>query len=413
MSDTSWIIGAQLSTSHTALELLPAERVEAIIDAALNHVPLKIIVVGAREAPQIFSTVCEMSRKHGYQSYLWYNLLSDVKGCDVAELVVDWRGQPSTGWGTWNGDDGAAEETFKFICPNNPSARAKTLGQLEYLVTRYPFDGVFLDKCRFPSPANGMTELFSCFCTHCHRAAALRGLDLHEVAAMLNGGFLADQLRADGSAIPAEASWNDRLIAGSSLLDRFMKFRADCVTGLIIEARKLTQRLGRVLALDLFTAGLAPIVGQDYTALSRLSSWMKPMTYRKALGPASLRLEIPALVDGLSKFTNSPIAMIESWAARNIPTFAEGTLGTIRDDGVPVPLIAAEIAAAVRQMRGTPVYAGIETLSYPGVIDVDAPMVRQLVRAAHSSGASGVIASWDLVYTPEENLLALRGDARR
>lgn len=49
---------------------------------------------------------------------------------------------------------------------------------------------------------------------------------------------------------------------------------------------------------------------------------------------------------------------------------------------MPVPLIAVEIAAAVRQMHGTPVYAGIETLSYPGVIDVDAPMVRQLVHGA-------------------------------
>ena len=39
-------------------------------------------------------------------------------------------------------------------------------------MTAYPFDGVFLDKIRFPSIANGLQDLFSCFCPFCAQKAA-------------------------------------------------------------------------------------------------------------------------------------------------------------------------------------------------------------------------------------------------
>ena len=62
----------------------------------------------------------------------------------------------------------------------------------------------------------------------------------------------------------------------------------------------MASRLGRKVSLDLFSPGLASVVGQDYRALSRYSVWAKPMTYRVAMGPAGLRLEIPALVEGVA-----------------------------------------------------------------------------------------------------------------
>ena len=92
-------IGAQLSTSHTALRSLPAARIAAILDTALAT--LDIVAAGTREAGEVFALVCEFGRERGYSSYLWYNLLSDVVGSEPSELVVDFEGRPSSGWGTW------------------------------------------------------------------------------------------------------------------------------------------------------------------------------------------------------------------------------------------------------------------------------------------------------------------------
>ena len=68
------------------------------------------------------------------------------------------------------------------------------------------------------------------------------------------------------------------------LLARFLRFRADSVTGLVAEIAEEASRLGRKVSLDLFSPGLAMLVGQDYRRLSRHCMWAKPMTYRIAEG---------------------------------------------------------------------------------------------------------------------------------
>jgi hypothetical protein len=35
------------------------------------------------------------------------------------------------------------EETFRFVCPNNPAVREKTVRRLHELLARYDFAGVF------------------------------------------------------------------------------------------------------------------------------------------------------------------------------------------------------------------------------------------------------------------------------
>ena len=42
-----------------------------------------------------------------------------------SDLVVNWRGERSRGWGGWAEKGGEVEETFRFVCPNNPAVREK------------------------------------------------------------------------------------------------------------------------------------------------------------------------------------------------------------------------------------------------------------------------------------------------
>jgi hypothetical protein len=95
-------------------------------------------------------------------------------------------------------------ETFRFVCPNNPASRRKTIRRLRELLGRYSVAGVFLDKIRFPSPANGLDEVFSCFCDHCRRAAKAVDLDLDAVIKVLEDLAINPDISAaqpgDGSA---------------------------------------------------------------------------------------------------------------------------------------------------------------------------------------------------------------------
>ena len=59
-------------------------------------------------------------------------------------------------------------------------------------------------------------------------------------------------------------------------------------------------------------------------------------------------------------------------------------------------------------MRGTPVYFGLECVSFPGVIDVKPDQAAALLDAAFDSGADGAVLSWDLMHMPADNLKAMR-----
>jgi hypothetical protein len=64
--------------------------------------------------------------------------------------------------------------------------------------------------------------------------------------------------------------------------------------------------------------------------------------------------------------------------------------------------------ASVRKMAGTPVYFGLECVSFPGVIDVRPEQAAALVRAGMNAGGDGAVLSWDLMHLPNENLRAMR-----
>ena len=169
----------------------------------------------------------------------------------------------------------------------------------------------------------------------------------------------------------------------------------------------MASHLGRKVSLDLFSPGLASVVGQDYRALSRYSVWAKPMTYRVAMGPAGLRLEIPALVEGVAAMFDLSESSISDWAAVHVPGFDSDTLRLTRESAVPLSMMTSEIAEAVRSMRPVPVYFGLELVSHPGVIEITPALVNDMVRAGRKARAAGTIISWDLMHAPVNGLEAL------
>jgi hypothetical protein len=181
----------------------------------------------------------------------------------------------------------------------------------------------------------------------------------------------------------------------------------DSVTGLVGEAAAVAARLGRLVALDLFSPGLAALVGQDYRALARHAAWAKPMTYRVALGPAGLRLEVPALIEGVARMGGLDEAAISRWATRHVQGFDGETLRVTRETAVPFPIIQAEIAAAVATMAPKPVYFGLELVRHPGVIEITPAHVREMVQAGRAANAAGLIISWDVMHAPMDGVHAL------
>jgi len=406
----SWKLGAQVSTSHSSRDSFDPLRMVETVRRAQETIDLDFLIVGFREAPEVFRAFCG-SRRPVDDAALWYGAFSDIEGMEDSDLVVNWRGERSRGWGGWAEKGGEVEETFRFICPNNPAARTKTVERLRELLDRYAFAGVFLDKIRFPSPANGVDEMLSCFCGHCRDAAKSVDLDLDAVVKILA------ERAIDPGASPGETDggegphWLRALCAASPILLRFLRFRADSVAALVDELAEQARGRGRKVSLDLFSPCLAELVGQRYGSLKRRCDWAKPMTYRLAQGPAGLRLEIPALIEGIASRFGLDETRILEWSGRHAAFDGDMLLET-RERAVPISFIQAEIDAAVRSLAPVPAYFGLELVRQPGVVDVDPAHVADMVKAGQAANAAGLVISWDLMHAPIDCIRALAGALR-
>ena len=415
MTDAKFVCAAQLNSTHSIVNRLRLDGVMEIVRRAAETAQLDILIAGGEEIPELYGALTQTRERAAPQVFLWYATLADNPALQPDHRVVNYRGEVSLGWGgSATGED--VGETFSFACPNNPAVREAVTARLERLLTEYPFDGVFLDKFRFPSPANGLPEILSCFCPYCQSAAASAGLDLGEVQAWLTriaaGG---GKTGGPGIAPSPESGWLQTLIGGLSeqdqaLVTAALRFRARSITQLVEEIRALTGRMGKQMALDLFSPGLAYLVGQDYPALARLAAWVKPMSYRYANGPAGLRLEIPQLVRGLEQLLRLAPGRAEDWLQAHAAGMAGSSLAAIERDGAPSALIASETRQAVERAGTTPVYMGIEAVSIPAFnIHTTPSHVREMLSIARETGARGAVLSWDILHMPEDNLLAVRG----
>jgi hypothetical protein len=402
-----WTIGAQLSTSHSSPAALDEQLMLDCVRRVLEALDLDLLIVGFREAPEVFCRFCGLNRPVD-NVYLWFSAFSDIEDMTEGDLVVNWRGARSRGWGGWAEKGGDVEETFRFACPNNPAVREKTTLRLRELLLRYDFKGVFLDKIRFPSPANGADEMLSCFCDHCRGAAKAEGLDLNAVVKIFTDRAL------DANALPLHRScsghWLDSIADAHPLIARFLAFRTKSVARLVAQLADECRRLGRSVSLDLFSPSLAPLVGQDYHRLKECCDWAKPMTYRLARGPAGLRLEIPALIEGVAQRFGLDEAQVVDWSARHAG-FDRDMLRQTREEAVPFAFMEGEIEAAVRAMAPVPVYFGLELVKQPGVIDVTAADVIGMIEAGRAANAAGVVISWDLLHAPMDGIRALAENA--
>ncbi len=98
--EENWTIGAQLSTSHSSLAALSLDRMLDAVERVRALIDLDLLVIGSREAPDIFRGFTG-ARRPVEDVFLWYGVLSDIEGFEESDLVVNWRGERSHGWGGW------------------------------------------------------------------------------------------------------------------------------------------------------------------------------------------------------------------------------------------------------------------------------------------------------------------------
>jgi hypothetical protein len=279
--------------------------------------------------------------------------------------------------------NGQRQLWFGSGCPNHPAVRASLIDRHRRAASREQVAGVLLDGIRFASPASGLEAFCTCFCEHCARAATGLGLDFARMQREVTA--LHGRLASGVPLVPPELAGSPATMLGQlaqwpGVCD-WLWFRQRTITDFVGELARVVNGEGKRLGAYLFSPCLAPLVGQDYSALAPFLDVLAPMLYRNV---HELNCIAPI---------NTELHTLASWA-----------------DQVPDPAWVLELAGLPLEALGTrddlltrgasPEAVGVETararaLIGPGktlapILWWDDPIADRTMDCVRRNGADGV-----------------------
>jgi hypothetical protein len=356
---------------------------------AFQRLPISMVLLDWGLPPRLEDAVAEETRCQNAELYRWQTWLT---GDSQVDLPPEWAvmgldGRPIPGHEN--------DPDFTFICPNSTAVEEFLAERLEVIAGRGLFQGIFLDRIRFPSPAVDPATHLGCFCHHCTRLAADLTLDLNKVRRSIRS--LIMELDGPGKLAGGLMKKGDET---GSLLEQFLDFREASVTRVVRSAQRQAGVLGLKVGLDCFSPILARMVGQDLNALGLSSDWVKIMTYPRVFGPAGISFEFFNLCNWLVRCgltEQQTIDFISSTCSLNLPVSMQG----LRQYGLDSSLISREIHVC-RELGLNSLLAGIALVDVKGIHESSSEQIRMDLLA--SQEADGLVLSWDLWQIPLERL---------
>ena len=310
-------------------------------------------------------------RVHGTEVYLWLPIFS---GWDGMPPLIGADGR--TAAQEYSAEKG---ERFDFGCPADPDSvrHIKRIFETQYSSGAY--DGIFMDKIRFPSFISGLQPVMTCFCPYCSK---LHGLTRSQ-----------PELQNETDAVnPLSITAYKGLCydTADEYLARLFKYKAEAVTASIAELSEYFRTLGYKVGLDLFAPFLSWFVGQDYCALAPYADFIKPMFYRKTNAPAGIPFELYMYASAFGG------------ASETIERRKQKLLNILNTSVIDIDFINREIAEIREKTGKTKIYAGIEINYNEKIAPITSRYIKENI--TKMKGMDGLALSWDLNSTPDENL---------
>jgi len=292
---------------------------------------------------------------------------------------------------------------FTFMCPNCADSANIIYEHIERLTNQGVYDGYFLDRIRYPSPASNPLNNLGCFCKSCQQKALKSGIDLDILQKSLqrlttseNGKLeLISSLFETGEGI-SDDSLNESIVS-------WMLFRNAGITDFVDGVTKFLHGKGLDVGLDCFSPSLARMVGQDLNSLGRHANWMKIMSYAHTLGPAGLPFEIIDLYKYIISETNLKENEILALLSKSLDVPIPDSFQKLQKQGLSPRALEREMKKG-RESSKIPILAGLELVEIPGVASLYNDQIILDHKSVHASGVAGLSISWDLLHIPDHRL---------
>lgn len=383
----------QISTGGYAEHRVSYEAIEERLTGLLGRIPVEAVIIGWSCDRALYRQVIELLKGRGVKCYLWLPVFSETGVLDsrVRRLITE-QGTEAECYSLAEG------ENFEFYCPNQPVNWAAFIELYEKFFDGLGFDGVFLDKIRYGTFANGIGGVFSCFCSRCMEEYKKAGLDtdgLKTEMAKMRSKSGAYSRRPMG----IQSYQKGRYRFDNPVWEAFFTAKAVCVTEALEKITAYFHNRGMAVGMDVFAPFLGYFAGQDVEKLSELADFVKPMMYRITQAPAGLPFETDCLI----RETAGKGTAEEAVKAGFLEAIGCGRedLGRFDREFVKRELLfMAELSS--------PVYCGIE-VNQNHVAPAGPDYVKENLEAFSELPIHGYVLSWDLLSAPEENIEVIAG----
>lgn len=381
----------------------------AIAKEALN---LDALMIWSDINKKDLNLVRRICRDFKIKTYLWYPILADIPDFKIeqeqsVETFGGLRGYGKNG--CWD-KLGEGEEDFLFLCSSDEEHIRRIFDQYQNKIKENGFDGVFLDRIRFPSPSNGFELLFSCFCKSClNKFYNNYGEDLKGYRNQAKTVFKKFKT-IDINYLQTCQSFFDIIIRDS--LKKFYDFRKQNIYQVLKMFADKAKQMGKLVGVDLFAPSLAPLVSQDYQLLAKTCDWIKPMIYCHTSSPAGLPLELYCFIRAILDINP---ALDEGQLIREISRIIGVDLPTQINELLKIGISEHIICSEMQKIKEfnlpeeIDIYIGIEAVQIPEVCNIDRSILKKYLKSVIKADSKGIILSWDLLKIPDENL-KLAGD---
>src|SRR4030042_5773243 len=405
--EQKWI-GTQIVLNHITNDSLHRnDYLKKKLAAAKEFLDLDALIICSDLNKKNLDLVREICRDFKIKTYLWYPVLADVPAFKIEQeqAVETFDGLHGYGKnGSWD-KLGEGEEDFLFLCPNDEEYIRRIFDHYQNKIIESGFDGVFLDRIRFPSPSNGFETFFSCFCGYCqNKFHSTYSEDLENYRYQAKAVF--EKLKTmDISYLRTCQSLSDMIIQGN--LEKFYDFREQNIFQVVKIFADKAKQMGKLVGVDLFAPSLASLVSQDYRLLAKICDWIKPMIYGHTSGPAGLPLELYCFMRAI---LNMNPALDEGQfiqaISRILGVDLPNQLNDLLKHGVSEKIVCCEMQR-IKELdlaENVKIYLGLEAVQIPGVCNITAKILKKYLESVIEADVKGMVLSWALLKIPDENL---------
>jgi hypothetical protein len=382
---------AQLDVSQVVDKLrLAAERLQ------FTH-----LLVGWHLPPSLLEACRMEADRLGLVFLRWQPLLTTDR---VFQPDSTWRTEGLTGHKVRGYRD---IPEFTFVCSNHPAVQEAALTHMEDLVHQGLYQGFFLDRVRFPSPAVDPINDLTCFCEHCRHKASGDGLDLQQIRTEILRSTLQESGRIALIKELLSGRSNISQNGSSTGISQWLEFRKKSVVNFLTMISQPLRKANLEVGLDCYTPSLTHMVGQDLRSMSKLVDWIKLMTYTHTLGPAGIPFELSGLLHYLTTTTNLRERQAILFLSQSIGLTLPANRLSLEENGLATDALETEVKRGVK-VCSCPVLAGIELVELEGVTRLKPDQIRADLIGVKRAGPAGLTISWDLLHIPLDRLDLVR-----